>query len=388
MATILIDSTAISLLFDNVQKIVKVIRYTCYIVFFIKIIKDLINEKKITWVMVCLTMLVACIWYFSKNKDVIFLVLVLIACRKLEINKLIKISFKVFTVIFLMIINLSLLNIFPDWTYNRGNGLRHSLGFYYPTIAIGTYLSIILMYFYIKRTKCTYMELLVLETINIFLYKYTDGRLSFILISVILLMMGLLKIKLIRGLLRKKWINSAIEICCYLLPLVMFSIVIILTYLYEMDNNLAIEINELLSNRIEFTEEGFNTFEIKPFGQKINWKGWGGHGYIDTEEINDFKYNYVDISYARIIFDYGIIPTIVILIAYTALFVRSFKRGDYWLLCTLFFILIWSMIEPFIINIGKNIFVMEFIPFLEIGEIDLIKIKNFIRRDRNAKSNS
>ncbi len=92
--------------------------------------------------------------------------------------------------------------------------------------------------------------------------------------------------------------------------------------------------------------------------------------YVDSENVQDFEYNYIDISYARIFFDYGIIFTIFVLLSYSALLVKSFNEKDYWLVFALFFVLIWSIIEPYMITIGKNNFVLAFIPLLEIGAIN------------------
>ena len=112
-------------------------------------------------------------------------------------------------------------------------------------------------------------------------------------------------------------------------------------------------------------------------------------GYTDIENMQNFKYNYIDISYARILFDYGIIFTIFVLFSYTILLVKCFKEKDYWLVFTLFFVLIWSIIEPYLITIGKNNFILEFIPLLEIGAInnlDYAVLKSKIKRLSKSKN--
>lgn len=97
-----------------------------------------------------------------------------------------------------------------------------------------------------------------------------------------------------------------------------------------------------------------------------------------------FIYNYVDISYARIIFDYGIIPTIIILLVYTVALVNSIKEKNYWLFTVLIFVCIWSSIEPYLFNIGKNIFILSFVPIFNIGKIrqfDYNSIKSKFKKE-------
>lgn len=96
--------------------------------------------------------------------------------------------------------------------------------------------------------------------------------------------------------------------------------------------------------------------------------------------MSEFEYNYVDSSYARIVLDYGIIFSVIILIGYTILLVRQYKSKNYWLLFSIIFILIWSFVEQYLVSISKNIFILAFIPLLQYGEIEKISYKNEIGR--------
>ena len=99
--------------------------------------------------------------------------------------------------------------------------------------------------------------------------------------------------------------------------------------------------------------------------KKTNGIGWGGYGYINKEKMKDFKYNYVDSSYARIVFDYGIIFTYIILLGYTIILFYYLKQENYCECFILLIVLLWCFIEPIIIDIGRNIFVILLIPLLE-----------------------
>ena len=240
------------------------------------------------------------------------------------------------------------------------------------------------MYFYVRKSKATVMELLLFEIINVCLYKYTDGRLSFILISIILFMMLILKIPKLRQLFKLPHMQVVLKYIGYILPISLFTMVIFATYLYSKGNPIGFSINKILSGRLLYTKNAFQQYGITLFGQPIDWKGWGGFGYVDTENMVGFIYNYVDISYARIIFDYGIIPTIIILLVYTVALVKSVKEKNYWLFTVLVFVCIWSSIEPYLFNIGKNIFILSFVPIFNFGKIkqlDYNSIKSKFKKE-------
>lgn len=389
--TLILGDTSVVLTRDVFGVILKIIRYICYTIFFIKVFFDWKNDSNITISMICLGVLSIIISFFSKNTTVSFLFFVMLALRKMEFDKLISITFRTVLITFFIIINLSLLKIIPDWIYYRGEIVRHSLGFKYATNTVGIYLSIILMFFYTKRFNATNYELVILETINVFLYSYTNGRLSFILISIILFSLFLAKFKFIRKCFASKKVQNLIKIMCFSLPMILFITFNLFVYLYGNNNSLAVKLDKMLSGRIKYTYQSYEDYGITLFGQDIDWKGWGGHGYIDTEDIEEFKYSYVDSSYARIMFDYGIIFTIIVLIGYTIVLIENYKFKNYWIIFTLFFVLIWSLIEQHLVNIYINLFVLTLIPLFELGKIKFLNYNNIklkIKRVKNEKINN
>ena len=371
---------------------VKSIKIVCYVAFLFFIIKDWKNGESITIGMLVFAAISAFVCFFSKNKDLIFLFIFCFAIRKLEFKKIIFNTFKIYLICFSVVVILSLLNIVPDLIFLRGNYERHSLGFYYSTIAIGVYLSIILMYFYIRRSNAKILELLLLEIINVFLYKYTDGRLSFILISVILFMMLISKVSFIKKCLKSRKMQNILKYIGYFLPLLMFLLVVVITVLYSRGTSLGLYINKLLSSRLLYTKNAFQEYGITVFGEPISWNGWGGFGYVNIDNMSNFKYNFVDISYARIMFDYGIIPTILILSIYTIALVKNLKEKEYWMFTALILVCVWSLIEPYIFNVGKNIFILSFIPIYNFGRIRQLDYNNlkskFKRENKNEKFNN
>lgn len=394
MMTLIMNNIASVMTNNSVEKCIKLVRFSIYAIFIFRILYDWKNGEKVTVPMIIMGSVSILIFICSKNIDILILFIVIVAMRKFKIEKLINIAFYVFSAVFLITVNLALLKIIPDWTYIRNeNGfIRHSLGFYYPTITIGLYLSIILMYFYIRKNKCSYLELLILETINIFLYSYTDGRLSFILITLILVAMALSKIKILKKAFMSNVTQKVLKKLLYILPIILFIVAILITVLYINKTSLGLKLDQILSGRLKYTSEAFERYQLTPFGQNIKWNGWGGHGYIEENDFLSSEYNFVDISYARILFDYGIITTILILYMYTKVLIENYNKENYWMCFTLIFVLIWSFVEPYIVYIGKNIFVLTFGIIInngiEVKALNYEYLKGRIKKENGKEINN
>lgn len=384
----LLNYTVIPKIFQPIDLFLKLLKYSCCIVFLYKSCINLKRDKKVSLSIVIFIILTALSFIFSQNRNLFLFFCTLVGLRKMNISKLIKIAYYVSIMIFLSTISLSLLGAIPNWTFPRGDITRNSLGFIFATDCIGIYLSIILMYFYLKRSNARIFEIILLEILNIFLYKATDGRLSFILITILLAMLMISKlpqltcvntkkkyvatIKRICRQLRYKvsqrhFIQKTIKIVCYILPTILFVAYNSLTIACMNNPNDMKSIDRILSSRLKYTAQAYKEYHVPLFGKNIKWQGWGGYGYVDEIDVENFEYNFVDSSYARLIFDFGVIYTLAVLIAYTYSLIYYLKKKDYWALIVIVFILIWSFIEPYMISVTRNPLVLLLIPILELG---------------------
>lgn len=388
--TIIIPETSLSILEKTFDSIIRVIRYGCYLFFITKIFWDWKNRRnKITVTMTVISILSIIIFMFSKSKNFLFLSMLLLALRGTDKEKLINIALKTYIVVFFIVIMAGMLNIIPDWTYLSGKIMRHSLGFSYPTITIGYYLMLVMMYTYTRKNKITIYEVIVLEAINVFLYKYTFGKTSFILITAILLFMLLKKITVFNNLFKRDSFEKILKVCCYMLPTILLILILVLTFLYGTNNEFAQYLSRVLSNRIQLSYQGFQEYSVTLFGQKTQWNGWGGVGYSPNIDASNYRYNYVDNSYTRLILDYGIVTTILVICAYTTMLVQNYNKKDYWTIFCIFIILILAEIEPCLVDYNRNIFVILFISLLDykpIKELEYENVKRIIENNMQKLS--
>ena len=364
ICTVFVNSTALYLENNYVTVGTKIIRYICYIFFVLNTIRVIYKEKNITICNLIFFLIGLAILIIGKNPEFLIVFFVVNSVRNLDLKKIIKNSLIIYVILFLLTILLSIFKILPDWIYFRGNITRHSLGFLYPTDLISIYVTIVLLYFYVRNSKATYVELIILELLAIILYNYTNGRLGFIIASLILFIQLCAKI-IVTKKLNNKWkiqdkTKKVLQGILKILPIILISISIIITILFRYNVKIADDINNILSNRINYNNKAFSTYPITPFGANIDWIGWGGNYGKTAGEIG---YNYIDMSYIRIIFYYGIIGTAFVLYSYIKSLNYCIKNNENILLICLTIILMWSFIEPMIFYTGRNLFI------LFIGEI-------------------
>ena len=280
------------------QFVLKIVRYICYGVFVTKIFIDWKDGEKITLSIIVALAISLAIAFFARNRSIIFIIIILVALRKMDFDKLIDIALKTYFICFLIVVCLAILKVIPNWEFSRGNMPRYALGFIYSTDAIGIYLAIILMFLYVKKDKASKIELLVLELINVFMYSYTNGRLSFILISAILFLQFLSKFKFVKNIFYSKLAQKCLELICRTLPIILFLGLHILVIMYANNSFIANKVNKIISDRIKLTYQAYRKNDVQLFGTDIKWQGWGAYGYKEMEEGEEFVYNFVDSSYA------------------------------------------------------------------------------------------
>lgn len=368
--TNIITATTIYYIPIKMEIFVKVIRYICYIIFILNILKNYKNISKQELLCLILSIIIL---IFTKNRNILIITLIMMSVKKLSLKKILKVALIVYLSIYLLVILLSVVKIIPDWTYLRYGITRHSLGFIYPTDCYSIFFLITLLYLYNKEEKISIISIVLIFIINNILIYLTNGRMSYILINITLLVSTIFKTNLIKYINRDK-LQKTTKIIAYILPSIFLILTNVLVILYVNQNSIIEKVDEILSDRIELTAKAYSQYDITLFGQKTKWYGYGGYGYLELDK--DYKYNYVDNSYARSILDYGIIFTIIVIVAYTLLLVNLSKKEDYILYSIICIVLIWAFIEPCLLNLGRNIFMLCFIDMKGSNTINVKNKKN------------
>ena len=221
------------------------------------------------------------------------------------------------TLIIIWIIEISILMLFIAISYklgvigetmvswDRDTGIdRYTLGYSYTTFSSNYFFHLTIFYLYIKGNLIKYLELGVLALLNIYLYNFTNTK-SAVIYSILAIILVILtkKFNFSKGV---SYINK-------------FSMFVggfaagLLTYLYK--------------------------YEI----------AWINEVILDSE----LHYNYIDSSYLNILFNYGIIVLLFVMLGYYVLGKRNISNDIYYSILILI-ITLHSMFDPQLIEIMYN----------------------------------
>lgn len=238
---------------------------------------------------------------------------------------------------------LSLVGIVPNLQYNRAGVIRNSFGFIYPTDFASHCFYLFLAISYLLKDKLIWTRSLFGVLLSAFIIKYCDARLN--ALSILLATAIFMYFYYSKG---KKLKIFA------LLPysvVVFASVVTYLSYKFSWSNPFLVSVNKLITGRLALGRNAFDTFGVHLFGTRnVQFIGSGGK----TESV--IGYNYVDSSYVQMLFTYGIVPVVLLIIIYVVASRKQYKDGQYLLVAILSLIAFNCMIEAFWFVPTYNIF--------------------------------
>lgn len=238
---------------------------------------------------------------------------------------------------------LSLVGMVPNLQYNRAGVIRNSFGFIYPTDFASHCFYLFLAVSYLLKDKFIWTRSLFGVLLSAFIIKYCDARLN--ALSILLATVIFIYFYYSNG--------KKIKIFA-LLPysaVVFASIVTYLSYKFSWSNPFLVSVNKLITGRLALGRNAFDTFGVHLFGTRnVQFIGSGGK----TESV--IGYNYVDSSYVQMLFTYGIVPVVLLLIIYVVASRKQYKDGQYLLVAILSLIAFNCMIEAFWFVPTYNIF--------------------------------
>ena len=238
---------------------------------------------------------------------------------------------------------LSLVGMVPNLQYNRAGVIRNSFGFIYPTDFASHCFYLFLAISYLLKDKFIWTRSLFGVLLSAFIIKYCDARLN--ALSILLATVIFIYFYYSNG--KKLKIFALLPYSA----VVFASVVTYLSYKFSWSNPFLVSINKLITGRLALGRNAFDTFGVHLFGTRnVQFIGSGGK----TESV--IGYNYVDSSYVQMLFTYGIVPVILLIIIYVVASRKQYKDGQYLFVAILSLIAFNCMIEAFWFVPTYNIF--------------------------------
>lgn len=238
---------------------------------------------------------------------------------------------------------LSLVGMVPNLQYNRAGVIRNSFGFIYPTDFASHCFYLFLAISYLLKDKFIWTRSLFGVLLSAFIIKYCDARLN--ALSILLATVIFIYFYYSNG--KKLKIFALLPYSA----VVFASVVTYLSYKFSLSDPFLVSINKLITGRLGLGRNAFDTFGVHLFGTRnVQFIGSGGK----TESV--IGYNYVDSSYVQMLFTYGIVPVVLLIIIYVVASRKQYKDGQYLLVAILSLIAFNCMIEAFWFVPTYNIF--------------------------------
>ena len=238
---------------------------------------------------------------------------------------------------------LSLVGMVPNLQYNRAGVIRNSFGFIYPTDFASHCFYLFLAISYLLKEKFIWTRSLFGVLLSAFIIKYCDARLN--ALSILLATVIFIYFYYSNG--KKLKIFALLPYSA----VVFASTVTYLSYKFSWSNPFLVSVNKLITGRLALGRNAFDTFGVHLFGTRnVQFIGSGGK----TESV--IGYNYVDSSYVQMLFTYGIVPVVLLIIIYVVASRKQYKDGQYLLVAILSLIAFNCMIEAFWFVPTYNIF--------------------------------
>ena len=238
---------------------------------------------------------------------------------------------------------LSLVGMVPNLQYNRAGVIRNSFGFIYPTDFASHCFYLFLAISYLLKEKFIWTRSLFGVLLSAFIIKYCDARLN--AFSILLATVIFIYFYYSNG--KKLKIFALLPYSA----VVFASTVTYLSYKFSWSNPFLVSVNKLITGRLALGRNAFDTFGVHLFGTRnVQFIGSGGK----TESV--IGYNYVDSSYVQMLFTYGIVPVVLLIVIYVVASRKQYKDGQYLFVAILSLIAFNCMIEAFWFVPTYNIF--------------------------------
>lgn len=221
------------------------------------------------------------------------------------------------------------------------------MGFSHPNV-FGTFIfSIMSEYVYLRYKKLNIFDLIIIMISIWSIGYYADSRTSQMCIIILMICLTFIRKK-------EKKFGEKINILIPNLFFICAAISFISAYLYSKNNSLMININEVITGRLNFIVQFFKEYKITAFGNEII--------IIGTKQSSEMglKPWILDNAYSLILLRYGIIAFTMIGVYLNLFFKKAYENKDYMVILIMIIFLFFGLLENGMFKVEYNIFWLYF----------------------------
>lgn len=313
------------------------------------------------------------LWRFGSHKDFFLLWILILGAREIPFEKIVRVFLAVCGSILLVAMMCAGAGVIEDYTYTRSDGaLRHALGTGSPTNCGAFLFFQILCWWYLRKEKITYYEAAVVLGIAVFVRQFINARTAAGCIAGIAVVMGIQRALYRRAERQNREfsMNSILASLLILSHIFMAGLIIVSSALYDGNISWMLKLNAVFSNRLTLGRKAMDLFEFSWYGQYIR-------NFSHAEGLTSGGYFYIDSSYLQIALMYGVLWLAAVLFAFLVIGCRAKRQKDWTLIWILAFMAIHSVIEPRLVQLAYNPFILALLA--DTGRREGLRIEEIIR---------
>lgn len=313
---VVITSLVTTTYFIRLDGFLSLYRPIIYFTIIVLLFKELINLPRTIYhfkfhlkQLLIVLMFIISMFIVAKNREGMLNISVLMlvfSARDIHYKKLLStFSMATFTVLLITVLS-SEMGIISNMVMNVNGGYRHSLGFTYVSFASQRMFFAVCSYLMLRDKKISYLEILLLLSLTLYFYQQTSTSSPFFL-SILILVYALISLKVVkREIISKNSFLSFIMKSSFII-----SLCIILYFCFYSSGELFHLVDQFTHNRLRLSVNGFQTFGVFLFGQKVSFSTLDLFGNFTS------NYNFIDSSFVQLFVIDGLIVASFISLALT-----------------------------------------------------------------------
>ena len=320
----------------------RAITWGCIILLLVRWVKyanDGLVGRKYFLIQICILLIAFYSYYNSGRDELLLCIIFIIGAVNTSRDDAFRTAFRANTIGMLIVIICALTGIISNsMTVSLRNGAnvsRYSMGFSHPNAFAALVLQLTALYIYFNFKTIKVRHLLLLEVANYFIFRVTYSRTSFVLATLLLMVIFIYKKASRIGLNRlSEWvINNTSKVV--LLLGAAGSIYVALNYRKNLQIFSFLTNGDTLQTRIRLLGQALEIYPITLFGQVINT--------VRSSEYNFTLGNGVvlDNAYIFLLLAYGIVLTIVLVVFYLKTLKCEYLNSNVlFVICAILFIIL------------------------------------------------
>ena len=289
------------------------------------------------------------VYVYNGDNKLLFLLIFVFASKGVDYRKILKIY--CYTVLFCTTITIlaALVGKIPNLIYFRNGVRREAYGSIYPTNFAAHVFYLVLAYVTLRKWNLNLFEKVAIVGIAYIIMEKCDARLDGYLLIILVVVLVF----------KKSVFRTVTRFGKTLIPCIMGALItlsIYFSYNFSPNSTWGYMLNSVFNNRLSQGHLAFMRYPITLFGQHISMQGMGGlSGMYHTYS----EYFYIDNSYIQILLISGVLVFAIITCIYIYILVDYVNKGYIFLVISLIFIGVSSIIDEQFLMISYNIFLLS-----------------------------